>query len=102
MFNCAAVKKWKRSVAWFLSYGAKCIADVECNFSRKHNVFTLLRCLRTLSCYVKWTHVLVKRQLKSWQRQLGKTAVVKVGAYIVSIVIKTTLYTLEACEIASY
>ena len=94
--------KWTRSVAWFLSYGAKCIADVECNFSRKHNVFTLLRCLRTLSCYVKWTHVLVKRQLKSWQRQLGKTAVVKVGAYIVSIVIKTTLYTLEACEIASY
>ena len=29
MFNCAAVKQWTRSVAWFLSYGAKCIADVE-------------------------------------------------------------------------
>ena len=30
MFNCAAVKKWKRSVAWFLSYGAKRIVDTEC------------------------------------------------------------------------
>ena len=38
MFNCVAVKKWKRSVAWFPSYGVKCIADVEGNFSRKRNV----------------------------------------------------------------
>ena len=43
MFNCAAVKKWKRSVAWFPNYGAKCIADAERKFPRKHNVFTLLR-----------------------------------------------------------
>ena len=35
MFNCAAVKKWKRLVAWFPSYGAKRIADAECKFSRK-------------------------------------------------------------------
>jgi len=41
MFNCAAVKKWKRSVAWFPSYGAKRIADTECKVSRKRNVFTL-------------------------------------------------------------
>ena len=34
MCNCAAEKKWKRSVAWFLSYRAKCMADAECNFSR--------------------------------------------------------------------
>ena len=34
-----AVKKWKRLVAWFLSCGAKSIADAECNFS----IFTLLR-----------------------------------------------------------
>ena len=29
MFNCAAVKKWKWSVALFLSRGAKSIADAE-------------------------------------------------------------------------
>ena len=33
----------------------------------------------------KFTCVLVKKQLGSWQRQLGKTAVIKAGAYIVSI-----------------
>ena len=43
MLNCAVVKKWKRSVAWFPSYSAKCIADMECNFSRKRNVYTLLQ-----------------------------------------------------------
>ena len=43
-----------------------------------------------------------KRQLESWQRQLQKTAVVKVGAYIVSIDRKTTVYRLEACEIAFF
>ena len=32
----------------------------------------------------------VKKQLESQQRQLGKTAVVKAGAYIVSIDRKTT------------
>ena len=42
MFNCPAVKKWKRSVAWFPSYGAKRIKDTECKFSRKRNVFMLL------------------------------------------------------------
>ena len=39
MFNCIAVKKWKRSVAWFLSYKMKPIVNAECNFSRKRNVF---------------------------------------------------------------
>ena len=43
MFNCAAVKKWQWSVTWFQSYGAKCIGDAEHKFSRKRNVFTLLR-----------------------------------------------------------
>jgi len=43
MFNCAAVKKWKRSVAWFPSYGAKRITDTERKFSRKCNAFMLLR-----------------------------------------------------------
>ena len=38
--------------------------------------------VHTIVC-VKSTHVLVKRQLESRQRQLEKTAV-KVGAYIVS------------------
>ena len=41
MFNCAAVTKWKSSVAWFPSCKMKCIADVEGNFSRKRNA---LRC----------------------------------------------------------
>ena len=36
--------------------------------------------------YCVLTRAFVKRQLKSWQRQLEKTAVVKAGAYIVSIV----------------
>ena len=40
MCNCAAGKKWKRSVAWFPSYRAKCVANVERKFSRKR---TLLR-----------------------------------------------------------
>ena len=47
---------------------------------------------------MKSTHVLVKKQLESRQRQLGKTAVVKAGAYIVSIDRKTTVYGLGACE----
>ena len=48
-----------------------------------------------LLCYVKLTRVLVKKQLESWQRQLGKTAVVKVGAYLVSMDKKTTICRLE-------
>ena len=43
-----------------------------------------------------------KRQLESRQRQLEKTAVVKAGAYIVSIDKKETVYKLEACEIAFF
>ena len=55
MFNCAAVKKWKRSIACFPSYGAKCIADTERKFSRKRNVFTVncnvvLRKIDSCSC----------------------------------------------------
>ena len=40
----------------------------------------------------KFTRVLVKKQLESRQRQLGKTAVVKAEAYIVSMDEKTTVY----------
>ena len=43
----------------------------------------------------KFTRVLVKKQLESRQRQLGKTAVVKVEAYIVSMDRKTTVYGLK-------
>ena len=43
-----------------------------------------------------------KRQLESRQRQLERTAVVKAGAYIVSIDKKTTVYKLEAWEIAFF
>ena len=50
----------------------------------------------------KFTHVLVKTQLGSWQRQLGKTAVVKAGAYIVSMDRKTTVYGVEAGKIALF
>ena len=53
-------------------------------------------------CYLKSTRALVKRQLESQQRQLERAAVVKVGAYIVSIDEKTTAYKLEACEIAFF
>ena len=45
------------------------------------------------------TSVLVKSQLESRQRQLGKTVVVKAGVYTVSIDRKTTVYRLEAGEI---
>ena len=55
-----------------------------------------------LSYYAKSTRVLLGRQLKSRQRQLEKRAVVKAGAYIVSIDKKETVYKLEACEIAFF
>ena len=47
----------------------------------------------------KFTRVLVKKQLGS---RLGKTAVIKVGAYIVSMDRKTTIYGLEAGKIAFF
>ena len=50
----------------------------------------------------KFTRVLVKKQLKSRQRQLEKTAVIKAGAYIVSMDRKTTVYGLEAGKIAFF
>ena len=42
------------------------------------------------------------QQLGSRQRQLGKTAVMKAGAYIVSMDRKTTVYGLEAGKIAFF
>ena len=53
-----------------------------------------------VSC--KFTRVLVKKQLGIPQRQLGKTVIVKVGAYIVSMDRKTTVYGLEAGKIAFF
>ena len=53
-----------------------------------------------MSC--KFTRVFVKKQLESRQRQLGKTAVVKAGAYIVSMDRKTTVYGLEAGKITRF
>ena len=50
----------------------------------------------------QFARVLVKKQLGSRQRQLGKTAVIKVGAYIVSMDRKTTVYGLEAGKIAFF
>ena len=50
-----------------------------------------------VSC--KFTRVLVKKQFESRQKQLGKTAVVKAEAYIVSMDRKTTIYGLEAGKI---
>ena len=44
----------------------------------------------------KFTRVLVKKQLGSRQKRLGKTVVVKAGAYIVTMDRKTTIYELEA------
>ena len=41
-----------------------------------------------------------KKAVQKSQRQLEKTAVVKTGAYNVSIDRKTPVYRLEACEIA--
>ena len=50
--------------------------------------------------YIKTEKCFAKRQPESRLRQLGKTVLVKTGAYIVSIDRKTTLYRLKACEIA--
>ena len=50
----------------------------------------------------KFTRVLVKKQLGSRQRQLGKTAVVKAGAYVVSMDRKTSVYGLEDGKIAIF
>ena len=66
----------------------------------KMQYFYVATCLSILSCYVKLTRVLVKRQLESRQRQLENIAVV--GAYIVSIDRKTTVYRLEAGENALF
>ena len=43
-----------------------------------------------------------KKQLGSRQRQLGKTAVIKARAYIVSMDRKTTIYGLEVGKIACF
>ena len=43
-----------------------------------------------------------KKQLGSRQIQLGKTAVVKAGAYIVSMDRKTTVYKVEAGKIVLF
>ena len=64
----------------------------------KMQCFCIATCLGILSCYVKSTRVLVKRQIESCQRQLEKTAVVKAGAYSVSIDRKTTVYRLEVVK----
>ena len=53
-----------------------------------------------VSC--KFTRVFVKKQLESRQRQLGKTAVVKAEAYIVSMDRKTSVYGVEAGKIAFF
>ena len=99
MCNCASGKKWKRSVAWFPSYRVKCVADAERNFSRKCNVILM-------SPYTivsrKFTHVLVKKQLESRQRQLGKTVAVKAEAYIVSMDRKATVHGLEVGKITFF
>ena len=50
----------------------------------------------------KFTRVLVKKQLESQQRQLGKTSVVKAEAYIVNMDRKTTVYGLEAGKTAFF
>ena len=99
MCNYSAVKNGSDRLLGSWVAERKASQTWNATFWEKHNVFMLLR---TLSCYVKLTCVLVKRQLESRQRQLGKTAVVKVGAYIVSIDRKTTVYWLEAGEIASF
>ena len=50
----------------------------------------------------KFTRVLVKKQLGSRYGQLGKTAVVKAGAYIVPMDRKTAVYELKAGKIAIF
>ena len=57
MFNCAAMKKWKWSFAWFPSYEAKRNADAECNFLRKHNVFTLVGHSELIACLNQHDHM---------------------------------------------
>ena len=68
----------------------------------KTQCFYIATYLRILSCYIKLTRVLVKRQLESRYRHLEITSVVKSGAYIVSIGRKTTLYRLEGGKIAFF
>ena len=46
----------------------------------------------------KFTRVLIKRQPGSRQRRLGKTAVIKAGACIVSMDRKTTVYGLKVVK----
>ena len=50
----------------------------------------------------KFIRAFVKKQLGDRQRQLGKTAVVKAGSYIVPMDRKTTVYRLEAGKIVLF
>ena len=96
MCNCVAEKQGSDRLLG--SQATERNADAERNFSRKCNVFYVATVNINVSVSV-FTCVLEK-QLISRQRQLGKTAVIKVGAYIVSIDRKTTVYGLEAGEIS--
>ena len=80
--------------------------DAEHNFSRKCDVFTLLLISAYTTLLLKYTRVLVNKQLEvgkdSWEGpQLEKTAVINAGAYTVSID-RMTVYGLEAGKIAFF
>ena len=101
MCNYATVKEWKRSVAWFLSFGAESVADAERNFSRKRDVFTLLRSPYTIVLRKIDTCSCKKAAWKSL-KTLGKDSGCESRAYIVSIGRKTTVYRQEAGEIVFF
>ena len=53
-------------------------------------------------CYSEFAHFLVKKQLESQRRQLGKTAVIKAGAYICVYGQKDNRIPTEAGKIACF
>ena len=75
VINCLVSELWSEK---HHRHGTQLFKKTQCFYVATVN------CLHILSCYIKFTHV-VKKQLGSRQRQLGKTA----GAYIVSMDRKT-------------
>ena len=78
------------------------ITNAECNFFEK------TQCLYVAMVNFNVPYTMVLRKINtcckksSFERQLGKTVVVKVGTYIVFLVRKTTVYGLKACRIVFF
>ena len=105
MCNCAARKKLGAIGCLVPELQSEMCSRCRTQLFEKPQCFYVAT-LNLMSLYTivsrKFTRILVKKQLGSRQRQLGKTTIVKAEAYIVSMDRKTTIYGLEAGKIAFF